>query len=782
MILETIGIIFLGVIMIVMIVNQQLMMKNLREKQRRAEIKYNDNDFLNKYFVDIPDAKWIWDGTNSQSVSWLCLRKKVSLDAVPQKVKVYIAADSKYKLWINGETVVVEGGLKRGPTYNTTYCDIFELDPALFATGENLIALQVWHYVKNGFSHVGSGKAGVIFRFEIDDRVLCSDTDVKVKREYAYCAGMEGYDFKPNYRLSEPDIFYDARIANDGFFYQSYDDSGWSNAVIMGESGCEPWGRLYRRPIPMFAFGNVEMLSDGVESRVGKTRKIVYKLPKNRQFNAWFELAGAGGEHVVHYTDTYKIDLEYSFKHVYLTKAGKQTYEHPIWMSGGELTLEVPDGVTIINVGYRPVGYACEPSSVFECSDGAIVKLWNKAVNTLEVNMHDAYTDCPDRERAQWLGDAVNSSEQSFCCQDRRAADLMKKCFESLAGWQYADGTFLTVVPTTINTFELPDQNLAGICGMYNYYLNTGDKDTLELCCGMAADYLKMWKMKKNGIPVYRKDSWDWPDWGLKPDKKLIQFIWYYMALSSAEAMAEELGRLPELGWLRERRRLMQTNFTLLFGRKKGYSSGLLFDDRANGLAVVSGLADERIFAGDDNVLFTVRNSSPYMERYVLQALCKLGRYDLAIKRMKERYAKEIEDDKTTLSELFSQFRGSINHAWSGGVLTVMTRDILGIRPTAPGYAQYVVQPQTELFDHISHSVDTPRGRINIDISHPYGKTKVVLKCDFDGGKVTLPVDIPPRNDVCACNREIVDGNAVYEITAAGEYVWGEDGSGESKA
>ncbi|NIL98495.1 MAG: hypothetical protein GTO62_15550, partial [Planctomycetales bacterium] len=58
---------------------------------------------------------------------WICFRKVVRLDETPGQAVARIAADSKYWLWINGERVVFEGQLKRGPTPDDTYYDRVDL-------------------------------------------------------------------------------------------------------------------------------------------------------------------------------------------------------------------------------------------------------------------------------------------------------------------------------------------------------------------------------------------------------------------------------------------------------------------------------------------------------------------------------------------------------------------------------------------------------------------------------------------------------------------------------
>ena len=61
------------------------------------------------------DAEWIWADGAGGANTWVAMRAEVDLGSAPSTAPTRIAADSKYWLWVNGELVVYEGGLKRGP-------------------------------------------------------------------------------------------------------------------------------------------------------------------------------------------------------------------------------------------------------------------------------------------------------------------------------------------------------------------------------------------------------------------------------------------------------------------------------------------------------------------------------------------------------------------------------------------------------------------------------------------------------------------------------------------
>ena len=71
---------------------------------------------------------------------WIAFRKDFSLKSVPKSALARIAVDSKYWLWINGELVVFEGQLKRGPNPSDSYFDEVDIAPYL-KKGENKLAL-----------------------------------------------------------------------------------------------------------------------------------------------------------------------------------------------------------------------------------------------------------------------------------------------------------------------------------------------------------------------------------------------------------------------------------------------------------------------------------------------------------------------------------------------------------------------------------------------------------------------------------------------------------------
>jgi hypothetical protein len=181
-------------------------------------------------------------------------------------------------------------------------------------------------------------------------------------------------------------------------------------------------------------------------------------------------------------------------------------------------------------------------------------------------------------------------------------------------------------------------------------------------------------------------------------------------------------------------------------------------DDRANALAVLSGLADESQYPAILEILKKQFNSSPYMEKYVLDAMFFMGYEEEALVRMKTRYQMMIDDEWTTLWENFktsaSTRWGTHNHAWTGGPLINLSGNVAGVAPDAPGYEQYHVLPQLGELNQVSVSVPSVKGDIKVQICRDVEKQEVKITLDsptntvarvgipkFDGKDLTVTVE-----------------------------------------
>ena len=683
----------------------------------------------------VQEAHWITadDETCNERNVWIEFQKDFDLNTNVKKAEAKIAADSKYWLWINGERAVFEGGLKRGPNKNDSYYDVVDLAPYL-KKGKNEIRLLLWHFGKSGFSHKSSGKSGVIF--DASGIGLVSDSTWMSQRLAAYQSTDKP---RPNYRLSEANIRYDARIADQNDFKPS---------VELGKWGDEPWGGLIERPIPQWKdYGVIE--AEYIES-TDENGNIVLtaRLPYNTQMTPVIDLADASEGTLIRFeTDHIMGGSEPCIRAEYITKAGAQKYESLGWMNGDELRVIYPaDSTVVINsIGYRETGYNCGFEGSFTCSDEAINRFWGKAMRTLYVNMRDTYFDCPDRERAQWWGDVTVLIGQSFYQLSPDANALMKKAIHELVDWQREDSTLYSPVPSGTWNKELPAQMLSSVStyGFWYYYLHTGDKETMEYVYPAVKKYLGVWTLNEEGLTNYRKGEWSWGDWGYNIDIRLILASWHYLALQSAINMAEITGNEADIPEYQNIQASIKTAFNKCWNgeayRHPNYTKDT--DDRVNAMAILSGIADSDKYETIFEFMKTHEHASPYMEKYVLETLVKIGHGDYALERFKKRFGNMIADDlHSTLYEGWEEGGfggGSTNHAWSGGMLTVIAENICGVRPVVPGWKEFEICPKP-LISECDITIPSVSGKIRsafkdteesftMNVSVPKG-TKAVVK------------------------------------------------------
>lgn len=697
---------------------------------------------------------------------WLVFRKRFTLDEVPEKAIARIACDSRYWLFVNEKMVVYEGQLKRGPTPDDTYHDVVDISKYL-KNGENLIVVQMWYFGKSGFSHKSSGVPGFLFDASTNGAgglELLSDSSWKAA-PFSYIPDsdeaathenrigafeLKTGDPQPNYRLSESNVRFDARYDFPGDFkHFDFEDTNWPNANELGKVPCAPWNQLYERPIPLWKdFGRKKYVNDADIPEVSNGEPIHCRLPHNAQIAPYLKVDAPEGCVIDMRTDNYKGGSEYNVRSEYVTKAGIQEFESPAWSNGHEMIYTIPAGVKIIELGYRETGYETGFAAEFECDDPFLNKLWEKAVRTLYITMRDSYYDCPDRERAQWWGDAVNELGEAFYTLDPESWKIARKGIYELARWQKPNGVLFSPCPGVYDT-ELPMQMLAsvGTSGFGTYAFYSGDYGPIIDTYPQVKKYLELFKFADDGLIIHRTGSWDWGDWGDNIDLRVLTNAWYYLSLKQLKVTAEKSGNATDVPEIEAKMKKIAENFDKVFWtgteyRDPNYEKKT--DDRANAMAVISGLAGPDKYEAIREVLSVQKHASPYMEKYVLESLFMMGFPDEGIARMKERYKKMIEHEYTTLWEGWGIGAegfggGTINHAWSGGGLTVLAQYAVGLSPTKPAFEEFQVVPRIGPLKKIRYSMAAKYGDIKVELEKSDEIFKMVIEVP-EGTVAIVPV------------------------------------------
>lgn len=719
-------------------------------------------------------AEWITcDAIQDTVNTWTAFRKSFTLQVKPTSAIATIAVDSKYWLWVNGKLAVFEGGAKRGPTPQDTYYDEVDLSQFL-KEGKNTLAILVWYFGKSGFSHHSSGRSGLLFDLAIDGRTdISSDPSWRCISHPAYMQSAEG--IQPNYRLSEPNIIYDAQKEPGEWTLPEFDETNWTKASVVGKGGCSPWNRLFKRPIPLWKdFGLKQFEKNYPFISMGDTIKC--NLPYNAQVTPYLKIESDAGLKITMLTDNYKGGSAYNVRAEYTTKQGIQEYESLGWMNGHELWYIIPSGVKIVRLGYRETGYNTEFTGSFSCEDTFYNQLWEKSLRTLYITMRDTYMDCPDRERAQWWGDAVNEIGESFYALCPGSHLLAKKGIYELMNWQRSDSTIYSPVPGIYDK-ELPMQmlNSVGYYGFWTYFYNTGDTATIRDIYPNVKKYLSVWKIGEDGLVIPRKGGWTWGDWGDNKDLGVLYNTWYYLACKGYLLMSEMLAQPEEMQWAEQNMKSVKTNFDKVYWngtayRSPGYNGKT--DDRANAMAVLSGLATPEKFPMIRETLINEEHASPYMEKYVLEALFSMGYHDEALLRLKKRFSKMVDSELTTLWEGWGIGKegfggGTYNHAWSGGGLTLLSQYVAGIEPAMAGFKIVKIQPRMGFLKQAQAEVHSVAGKIKVNNVFTSENTFEQTVESPSPVKLYMPVDVKKIRSV-KIDRKVISLDAWNSLQEKG--------------
>ena len=648
-------------------------------------------------------ADCVWISEESNPGDKAIFRKRFELKCPPETATAYIAADTKYFLYVNGKEAVYEGSLFRESMPGCGYVDEIDLAPYLKA-GDNVIAILVWYYGNEGRNNVDSRRAGLYFACDAinlyGDAFLC-------RKHPAYYIPKND---PPSYLYGGDHLGFDANADIPDWRLYDAEESDFFPAVAVDG---EKWGDMYIRPVPFHRVKEAVWADVELKAPQSDNGETVYEvdLPYAMACFPLIKASAEKGAKVTVYTDRYMVNggpgdemhIYRSHRVEVVCKAGETDFQSIEYLFGEKLIIRCSGNIKDLKIGWRETSYNTDIVGSFTCSDPILNRLIEKAARTLVVCMRDNFMDCPDRERGQWIGDVSVQIPQVMFLLDDRAKLLVKKAIHDFL--YLRKGSRLVGNVPGVHFSELPSQSLVAISewGLIAQYVKyTGDTRVLHEALEPMAEYLKLWDIEKSGLVSPRTGDWRWFDHLYNVDDTVLENAWYASALRFALYTADKINDHRYDEFLNSRLKGIEAVFHKTFWTENGYSSGTVFDDRANAAAVLAGLCKEECYSTVIKLLTSVHNATPYMENYVLTAMCEMGYVKEAYSRMRSRYLPLAENENSTLWEDFS-IRGTANHAWSGAPVTIAFRYFMGI-DTCDGFKTVSFNPQKDLFSHMQCS------------------------------------------------------------------------------
>lgn len=119
---------------------------------------------------------------------------------------------------------------------------------------------------------------------------------------------------------------------------------------------------------------------------------------------------------------------------------------------------------------------------------------------------------------------------------------------------------------------------------------------------------------------------------------------------------------------------------------------------------------------------------TPYMRFYELEALCALGEQELVLHEMKEYWGGMLELGATSFWEKYDPseegvehyamygrpFGKSLCHAWGASPIYLLGKYYMGVKPLAPAYAEYLIEPILGGLEWMEGTVPTSKGEIQV--------------------------------------------------------------------
>lgn len=464
------------------------------------------------------DAYWISDGTGGAKVTqgkynhYWYVRGEGEIDGEKEIAKVlgYFSAEQDYKLYVNNEEI------GRGQSFDYASETRYQGWDITEAAKKNPSKLTVGALVRTygpgqGRAATDAGFIGRINVYYTDgtSTVINTDKDWKVSKTVPLSGTAR--------RNGEGDFVeeYNAANAQDDFTSSEYDISSWSSVSVLGRNTTGAVTAMY----PELSKTNagevhpvsVKKLSDGtVVADFGRVipARAVIKFSNGKAGNKVTLLGGyvLKSDGTIDSSKNQSTDMRW----IYTQKDGEQVYKtwdhlafRYISISGSDEKLAEDSISAELVYTDAPIQY----KSTLITSNSVLNSVYDLMQNSALYSIQNSFVDTPTREKGQFLQDAINISEASTATLYERAAS--KKAIEQFMAsadryWTGDEtGRLNSVYPNGDGKRDIPDFTVNFPYWVYNYYMETGDKDLLKRAYPYVkntADYISRYISADTGL------------------------------------------------------------------------------------------------------------------------------------------------------------------------------------------------------------------------------------------------------------------------------------------
>lgn len=459
----------------------------------------------------------------------------------------------------------------------------------------------------------------------------------------------------------------------------------------------------------------------------------------------------------------------------YILHGGRQLVEG-FHARGGkliQLTLRAPPGsppcrLIVHDLWVRSRQSLGPDETRFTCDLPVLNWAWPASMRTLRVSTDDAYSDCPWRERASYIGDVlVALNLNALYSPDLRVAARVLRIFGQA---QLPNGQLPCCAPAWLRRPH-EDYTLLWLIALQHHMQLSGDTSIATEFWPVVEEIWKSPTWSRHASGLWNADHHHlFIDWGVRLDERTgsANAVLNVLRIAAARAcagMARHAGHDPA-PYLDDaettRRALYQYLWHSGEGRLRAFETADSPALHANIAALAFGVGTEAERASilayvepllRDNFNQGIQKGphSGHLELYflffALPALAEHGRPDLAEQLITDHYGFVMDTGDDTLPESFARLNqagGSRCHAWSGAAAHYAARYVLGVRPAGGS------DPRKLVFDPVVYGIHRASGRI----AHADGWIDVSWVKTADG--VDATVHAPPGVKVAGKNGAVL--------------------------
>ena len=743
-----------------------------------------ESDRLSSFEMGMMEARnwrgsWISDSRNIDKKESAYFRKEFNIKKKIKKARVYIATAGLFELYLNGKKV---GDHQLDPTYTrfdrrnlyvthdvSDYLQQNNAIGVLLGNGWfNHQSTAVWYF------HEAPWRARPMFCLDLkvtyedgSKETFSSDTDWK--------NSSGSLIFNSIYTAEHQN----AQLEQKGWNTSGFDDIKWKKSIVTSA----PSNNIVAQALHPIK-NNLEI--QAVKMRKINPQKYIYDLGRNISGVSRIKLKGEAGTvlRVTHselLDDRGELDLSNIIVH-YRPTDDSDPFQTDIYTLSGEGSETfVPKfnykGFQYIEVlSNRPIELtkqsvtgifmhsAVPPVGKVSSSNPLINKLWSATNNAYLSNLFGYPTDCPQREKNGWTGDAHIAIEMGLYNFD--GITVYEKWLADHRDEQQSNGVLPAIIPSSGWGYQWangPDWTSSLAIIPWNIYLFYGDQKLLADCY----DNIKRYVDHITEISPGYITNWGLGDWvpvKSKTPKQFTSSIYYYVDAKILANTAKLFGKEDDYQKYSELATNIKEEINSRFFDPKTAIYGSGFQTELSTALFWGVVPEEYIEKVANNLAKKVILDNSHIDvgllgsKAILNALSENGHPDLAYKVATQddfpSWGAWVKEGATTLFEdwkVDEERKGAMsrNHIMFGEIGAWFYKALGGIKPDPkqPGFKNILLEP---------HFV---KGLEKFEAQHngPYGK--ILSSWKKNNGKIFYDIIVPPNSSATL----VINGREIYE-------------------